>query len=84
MNLSINETNIEGLDGVPNIDHVKKIIDGKKISMDSDPLDRFPTRPVPSPSASHQGPNHLGGVGVPNGTQLYGVIHTLRGRTVHY
>ena len=29
VDLSVNETSIEGLDGTPNIDHVKKIIDGR-------------------------------------------------------
>ena len=82
VDLSVNETSIEGLDGFPNINHAKRIIDGRDPLTDCDPLDGSPIRQVPPPSLSRQGPNPLGGVGVQNGTPLYGVTPPLRGSTV--
>ena len=74
VDLSINEPSIEGLDGTPNIDHVKKIVDGRDPPTECDPLDGSSIRPVPPSLLSRQGLNPLGGVIVPNGTPLYGVI----------
>ena len=82
VNLSVNETNIEGLDGTSNIDHVKRIIDGRVPLTDCDPLEESSIRPVPPPSLFRQGPNPLGEIGVPNGTPLYGATPPLRGNTV--
>ena len=78
VDLSVNETNIEGLDGTSNIDHVKKIIDGRDPPTDCDPLEEFSIRPIPPPSLFRQGPNPLGGIGFPNGIPLYGVTPPLR------
>ena len=82
MDLSVNKTSNEGLDGTPNIDHVKRVIDGTYPPTDCDPLDGSPIRPVPPSSLSREGPNPLGGVGAPNGTPLYRVTPPLRGSTV--
>jgi hypothetical protein len=46
VDLSVNETNIEGLDGTSNIDHIKRFIDGRDIPTDCDPLDESLIRPV--------------------------------------
>jgi hypothetical protein len=74
VDLSANETNGEGVDCTPNINYVHPT--------DCTPLDGSPTTTVPAPSMSRQGPNHLGGIGVTNGTPLYGVTPPLRGSTV--
>ena len=67
VDLSVNDTNNEGVDGTPNIDHVQKIIDGRDPPTDCDPLDGSPIRLVHPPSLSRQRPIPLGGVGIPNG-----------------
>ena len=82
VDLSVNEPSIEGLDGTPNIDHVKKIIDSRDPPTDCDSLDGSPIRPIPPSLLSRQGLNSLGGVGVPNGTPLYGVTPPPKGSTV--
>ena len=82
VDLSVNETNNEGVDGTPNIHHVKRVIDGRDPPTDCDPLDGSPIRLVPPPSLSRQGPNPLGGVGVPNGSPLYRGTSPPRGSTV--
>ena len=82
VDLSINEPSIEGLDVTPNIDQVKKVIDSRDPPRDCDPLDGSPIRPVPPSLLSRQGLNPLGGVGVPNGTALYGVTPPPKGSTV--
>jgi hypothetical protein len=74
VDLSANETNVEGVDCTPNINHVHPT--------DCDPLDGSPSTTVPPPSLSRQGSNPLGGIGIPNGTPLYGVTPPLRGSTV--
>ena len=73
VDLSVNNTNIEGVDVTPNIDHVKNVVDGRDPPTDCDPLDGSPFRTVHPPSLSRQGPNPLGGNGAPNGAPLYGV-----------
>ena len=50
----------------------KKIIDSRDPPTDCDPLDGSPIRPVPPSLLSRQGLNPLGGVGIQNGTPLYG------------
>ena len=82
MNLSVNETNIEGLDGIPNIDHVERVVDGRDPSTDCSPLDEVRLRPVPPPLLSRQGPNLLGEIGVPNGSSLYEIIPSFRENTI--
>ena len=82
VDLSINEGNMKGLDDNPNIVHVKNVIDGRDPPTDCDPLDGSPFRTVHPPSLSRQGPNPLGGIGVPNGAPLYGGTPPLRGSTV--
>jgi hypothetical protein len=74
VDFSVNEINVEGLDCTPNINHVHPT--------DYDPLDGSPFSTVPLPSLSRQGPNLLGGIGVHNGTPLYGVTLSLRENTV--
>ena len=82
IDLSVNEASIEYLDGTANIDHVKRVIDGRDPPTDCDPLEGSPIRLIPPPSLSRQGPNPLGGVGVPNATPLYRVTPPPRGSTV--
>ena len=82
VDLSLNEPSIEGIDGTNNIHHVEKVIDGRDPPTDCDPLEGSPTRLVPPPSVSRQGPNSLGGVGVPNGIPFHGLIPPPRGSTV--
>ena len=82
VDLSVNEPSVEGLDDTPNITYVKKVIDGRDPPTDCDPLDGSPIRPVPPSLLSRQGPNPLGGVGVPNGTPLFGGTPPLKGSTV--
>ena len=50
----------------------KKIIDSRDPPTDCDPLDGSPIRPKPPSLLSRQGLNSLGGVGIQNGTPLYG------------
>ena len=83
MDLSVNETNIQGLDDTPNIDHIKRVVDGRDPPTNCDPLDGYSIRPVPPPSLFRQGPNPLGGVRVPNGSRLYGVNLALRRSVIH-
>jgi hypothetical protein len=52
VDLSVNEPNIEGLDGTANIDHVKNVIDGRNPPTDCDPLEGFCIRLVPPPLLS--------------------------------
>ena len=82
VDFSVNEPTIEGLDGISNIDHVKKIIDGRDPPTDCDPLEGSPIRLVPPPSLSRQGSNPLGGLGVPNCTSFHGLRTPPRGSTV--
>jgi hypothetical protein len=82
VDVSVNETNIEGLDGNPNINHLKRVIDGRDLPTDCDPLEESPIRPAPPPSLFRQGSNPLGGIGVPNGTPMYGVTPSLIRSTV--
>ena len=82
VDLSVNDTNNEGLDGISNFEHVKMVNDSRDPSTDCDPLDGSPIRLVPPPSLSRQGPIPLGGVGVPNSTPLYGGTPPQRGSTV--
>jgi hypothetical protein len=76
VDLSVNDTNVEGLDCTPNINYV--------YPTDCDPLDDTPFSTVPPPSLSRQGPNPLGGIGVPNGIPLYGVTPPSRGNPFFY
>ena len=74
VDLSVNDTNVEELNCTPNVNHVH--------STDCDPLDDTPFSTVASPSLSRQGPNPLGGIGIPDGTPLYGVTSPLKESTV--
>ena len=82
VDLSVNDPSIEGIDGRSNIEYVKKVIEGRDPPTDCDPLEESPTRLVPPPSMSRQGPNPLVGLGVPNGTPFHGVTPPPRGSTV--
>ena len=82
VDLSVNEPNIECMDGTANIDNVKRVIDSREPPTDCDPLDESPIGLVPPPSLSRQVPNPLGGVGVPNVTPLYRGTSHPRGSTV--
>ena len=70
------------MDDINNIDHVKKVIDGRDPPTDCDPLEGSPTTLVYLPSVFRQGPNPLSGVGVPNGTPFHGLTPLPRGSTV--
>jgi hypothetical protein len=74
VDLSANETNVEGVDYTPDTNYVHPT--------DCDPLDGSSSTMVPPPSLSQQRPNPLGGIGTPNDTPLYGVTPPLRGSTV--
>ena len=82
VDLSVYETNIESLDDTSDIDHVKRVVDGRDPPTDGEPFGGSPTRSVHPCLASRQRPNHLGGVGAPNGISLYGITHTQRGSFV--
>ena len=69
VDLSVNE---------PTID----VLDGRDPPTNCDPLEGSPIRLVPPRSLSRQGPNPLGGVGVPNGTHYHGLTPPPRGSTV--
>ena len=81
VDLSVNEPSIDVFDGISNIDLVKKVVDGRDPPINCDPLEGSPIRLVPPRSLSRQGPNPLGGVGVPNGTHSHGLTPR-RGSTV--